>query len=371
MPRARKFGTFLAMNITIAALGSACPSTAQKARMSENGDGGTALAATINGPVGIAIDEDGSLFVVESNGFRVRRIDARTRVITTVAGNGKHCCFDENLPATESALHYPVAVSIDHEHNLYIGDTLARIKRVDATSGRMRTVVRQKLTSHGGSDPGEAPSFDDAEQIKGLAVNPTDSTATIYAVGYLGHIYKIRDGSITIMPVFDRSASITNTQVGPRMVPAGVAVDAIGNIFVADYQNCRILRVESGTSDLFVVAGTGECKPSEDGSARLTSFEPPTAIAVDPKGDVYFASADTQSCVRRIDYKSGLVKSILGTCETKSGKQGPPSGLAADSRGNIYFTLWGSNLVRKIDSETGHITTVAGNGLPDRRDYIQ
>ena len=370
MPRALNFGACLAINVIVAALGSPCPLAAQT-HLSANGDGGPALAATINGPGGLAIDEDGSVFVVERSGFRVRRIDPKTGVITTVAGNGKQCCFDENLPAVESALHYPVAVSIDHEHNLYIGDTLARIKRVDATSGLMSTVVRQNLTSHA-SDPGKAPSFDDAEQVEGLAIDPKDSASVIYAVGGLGHIYKIRDGSITIMPVFDRSASITNPQIGPHMDPVGVAVDAAGNIFVADYQYCRIMRVESGTSDLSVVAGTGECKTSGDGgSARFASFEHPAAIAIHANGDVYFASRDTRSCIRRIDHKTGLIKGIPGTCETKPGKQGPPSGLAVDSRGNIYFTLWGSNLVRKIDGETGQITTLAGNGLPDRRDFAQ
>jgi streptogramin lyase len=257
------------------------------------------LAATINGPRGIAVEDDGTVFVTELKGLRVRRIDARTGVVSTVAGNGKRCCFDENSPATESALRYPVALSIDNEHNLYIGDTSARIKRVETTTGRVSIVVREK------SDPLTVPFFDDGETLAGLAVNPKDSTGTIYAVGRLGHIYRIRDGSIAIMPVFDRSVSITNPQSGPFMDAFGVAVDATENLFIADYENCRIMRVESGTGNLAVVAGTGECKPSEDGgTARLTSIEHPTAIAIHPNGDVYFATPDTQSCIRRIDHKT-------------------------------------------------------------------
>ncbi len=352
---------------------------AAQAQSSKNGDGGPALAATINGPSGIAVDDDGSIFVLENKGRRIRRIDSKAGVITTIAGNGKRCCFDENLPAIEFALHYPIAISVDHEHNLYISDRLATIRRVDAKTGRMSTVVREA------SDRVEAPSFDDGETVEGLAVNPKDSTRTIYAVGRLGHIYKIREGSVAVLPVFDRSVSTTNPQSGPLMDPLGVAVDATENLFIADYENCRIMRVESGTGNLSVVAGTGECKPSEDGRpARLTSIEHPTAIAINPHGDIYFATPDTQSCVRRIDYKTGLIKSIRGTCETKSGTPGPPCdtcgskpemlgppvGLAADSRGNIYFTLWSSNLVRKIDSETGQIATVAGNGLPHRHNPI-
>src|SRR5690349_1787447 len=160
MPPALKFGACLAMNLVIAAFVGPRLLKAQTP-LSENGDGGPALAATINAPGGIAVDDDGNVFVIEQKGFRVRRIDSRTGVITTVAGNGKRCCFVENLPATESGLHYPVAISIDHEHNLYIGDT--RIKRVEATTGRLSTVVREK------SDPGTVPFFDDGETLAGLA----------------------------------------------------------------------------------------------------------------------------------------------------------------------------------------------------------
>jgi streptogramin lyase len=186
---------------------------------------------------------------------------------------------------------------------------------------------------------------------------------------FSGHIYKVVDHSITTVPMLDRSASLSNPTVGPSIDAAGIAVDSTGNLFVADYQNCRIVRVEQRTNDFSTIAGTGQCKTSGDGtSAKLASFDHPTAVAVDLGGNVYFASNDTQACVRRIDGATGVIRSIPGTCEVKPGTHGPPSGLAVDSRGDLYFTLWASNLVRRIDTKTGFVTTIAWNGLPDRRD---
>ncbi len=89
---------------------------------------------------------------------------------------------------------------------------------------------------------------------------------------------------------------------------------------------------------------------------------------MDAQDNVYFADR-SPSCVRRIDGKTSEIRSVPRTCEVKPGYEGGPSGLALDSQGNLYFTLWGSNLVRRLDRLTGSVTTVGGNGLPDRRDF--
>src|SRR5258708_2251805 len=321
--------------------------SAQEPR-TKDGDGGSALAASINGPGGIAIDGNGNLLVVERNGLRIRKINVRTGIINTAAGNGKRCCFEESKPANFSSLHYPISIAVDAHQNVYLADTVARIQRVDAKTGLMTTIVRERLTSHG-FDPGDAPSFADSEQIEGLAIN---SDGVLYAVGGLGHIYRINDTSITIVPVVDRSVSVLNPQVVPFTDPVGLAIGSDGTLFIADYQNCRIRRVEAGSNVISTISGNGSCKSSGDGGLAISAtVDHPVAVAVDAQDNVYFADR-SPSCVRRIDGKTSEIRSVPRTCEVKPGYEGGPSGLALHSQGNLYFTLCGSNLVRRVDKLT-------------------
>jgi len=326
-----------------------------------------ARSVSINGPVSIAFDNNGNLLVAERNGLRVQRIDLQTGNITTVAGNGTHCCFQEGQNAASSSLHSPIAVAADGRGNIYIADTLARIFRVDAKSGIMTTVVRQKLESHNGSDPGTAPSFDNAEELQGI----TTSGDTLYAVGSLGHIYRIQADGITIVPVIDKTVTPSTRNVSFSPGYSAMASDSAGNLFLADIQNCSIDRVNIHSNEFSRLAGNGECKSSGDGGlAILAGVDHPTSIAVDARGNIYFNDR-APSCVRRIDAQTGIIESLPGTCEFRSGKPQSPSGLSVDSGGNLYFSLWGSNLVRRLDAGSGVVSTVAGNGLPHRREQLQ
>jgi streptogramin lyase len=264
----------------------------------------------------------------------------------------------------------PVAIALDSSSNIFIADMLARIRRIDARTGIITTVVRQKLT-HTGSDPGSAASFDDSEVITGLAVvSGTDPATVIYAVGNLGHVYKIFDGHISIVPIVDRSASISEPVVEPSLInPVGIASDSAGNLFIADYQNCRVRRIEAASNAISTISDASKCDSTP--TSALSVAGRPTAVVVDANGNVFFASYTPPSCIQRVDSKTQAVTGITGTCEIKAGKIGGPAGLAVDARGNVYFTLWSSNLVRKWDAVTGTVTTVAGNGLPNRRDEIQ
>jgi hypothetical protein len=153
--------------------------------------------------------------------------------------------------------------------------------------------------------------------------------------------------------------------------PDGVAVDAAGNIYVADTANCRIRKVAAATSTISTVAGNGTCGYAGDGKAATSAelFEP-SGVAVDSASNVYIADWDN-SRIRKITVSTGIISTVAGNGargysgdggKATSAKLSSPYGVAIDSSGNIYIADVGNYRIRKVTVSTGIISTVAGNG---------
>ena len=159
-------------------------------------------------------------------------------------------------------------------------------------------------------------------------------------------------------------------------LPEGVAIDSAGDIYVADYQNCRIRKIQHSTHVITTVAGTGECASKGDGGpATDAALNYPSSIAVDRNGNLFVIDGNR---VRRIDIH-GVIYTYAGTAQAGfSGDGGPadnamlnnPAGLAVDPRGNLYISEYVNNRIRVVDAATHIIKTVAGNGNPHRIDAI-
>lgn len=347
-------GLLLCASVALAAPSGSAPNT-----KSENGDGGLAIEATINGPSAIALDEDGNLYIVELAGSRVRRVDANTGIIQTVVDD-----------AHASTFFTPVTIAIDHDGNIYEAYINAQIERIAATTGARTTLV-SALEDQGGDRPGIAPSFPEYERVMGLAF---DATGTLYAMGSNdGKIYTISHGAMAVLAGIGGRGYNGDGKTARESQfnwPDGIAFDPTGNLFIGDYENCRIRKIDKASNIVSTIAGTGQCNSSGDGGkATEATIDYPSAIAVDRKGNIFF-STSLPACVRRIDAKTSLISSVPGTCEPKPGKTGGPSGLAVDKDGNLYVSEFGSNVVLKIDAKTGAVKTVAGNGHPDRVDVL-
>lgn len=282
-----------------------------------SGDGGPAAQATINNAVYVATDLFGNLYIADQNNNRVRKVDSKG-IITTVAGNGAGTYSGDGGPATQASLNSPTGVCTDAAGNLYIADVgNFRIRKVD-TSGIITTVAGNGVEAYSG-DGGPA------------------TQASMY-------------------------------------IPIRCVVDAAGNLYVTDQSGQRI-RMINTAGIISTFAGTGAnagphslgSYSGDGGQATAANLNNPTAITVDPAGNIIFSDQYNQR-IRKVD-KNGIITTIAGNGNAAyGGDNGPataaslnyPCGVVADQNGDVYVVDDVNNRVRKISN--GTITTVAGNG---------
>jgi len=282
---------------------------------SQLGDGGPATKAAFCGTSDVTLDASGNMYIADGGiycsgpgGHTVRKVD-RHGTITTVAGTGERGFSGDGGPATKAQLDVPFAVAADREGNLYITDeNNYRIRKVDEEG---------IITTFAGTGEG----------------------------GYSGD-----GGPATSAKLID---------------PGGIAFDAKGNLYVADYTSVRKID-PSGT--ITTVAGTGQFGFSGDGGpateAKLTAYD----VALDHKGNIYICDLENQR-IRKVD-RDGIIHTVAGSGKKGySGDGGPatkaalkdPWGVAVDREKNVYIADHHNRVVRKVDPE-GTITTIAGTG---------
>jgi sugar lactone lactonase YvrE len=262
------------------------------------GDLGPPERASLNGPVGIALDGAGNLYIADRGNNVIRKIDAVTDRIETVAGGGRTPSGSDGLgdggPATNAILSSPSDVALDSSGNLYIADTLhGLIRKVDCTSGVISVIAG------GGTAPGTDGLGDDGPAIE-------------------AHLTK----------------------------PNGITLDRTGNIYIADSGQNLVRRLDAVSGIITVVAGDG--LPGYDGDlgpATSASLAWPAAIATDAAGDLYIADTGNDS-IRKVSVKSDIDTITVSNRITFSN----PSGIALDSMGNMYVADAGNNVVRQLRS---------------------
>ncbi|MGA3181254.1 MAG: immunoglobulin domain-containing protein [Verrucomicrobiota bacterium] len=298
-------GTNFANNIitTVAGIG----------KQGYSGDGGAATEAKMYHPYGVALDAVGNLYIADYESCRIRKV-ATNGIITTFAGNGNAGYSGDGGAATSESVYFPSGVAVDAAENLYIADQgNNRIRKV-GTNGIITTVA-------GGSTGGD-----------GVPATKARLTA-----------------------------------------PSGVACDSAGNLYIADTGDSGIRKV-STNGIITTVAGNGNQGYSGDGgTATNASLNTPVAVALDAAGELYIADQDNNR-IRMVD-TNGIITTVAGdgplwpSAGTYSGDGGAatnaglnvPSGVAVDSFGSIYIADGANNRIRKVDT-TGSITTLAGNG---------
>lgn len=333
-------------------------------------DGGPAVAAGLGSPSGVAVDASGNLFISDTSEMRIRRVDHSTGIITTVAGNGTQGFGGDGGPATSAKLNVPMTIALDGHGNIFIADQLNhRVRRVDAATGLITTAAGLG-TSGSTGDGGPATAAQLAEVI-GVTVDPAGNlfitdVASIRRVDVMTGIITTVAGTGTTGYSGD-GGTATAAAINQ---PFGVRVDGVGNVFIADTGNFRVRRVDASTGTITTVAGNGTGSSGDGGPASAAELLYPSGVATDPDGNVFIADSSNNR-VRRVDASTGTIETVAGSDRLGfSGDGGAataarlfnPLAVATDAAHNVFIADTYNGRVRRVDSATGIITTVAGNG---------
>ncbi len=358
-------------------------------------DGGKAIEAVITGVAGLAADREGNLYFSDSGHGRVRKIDARTGTISTVAGNGLLISEESSLLATEQALRTPGPLALDAEKGLlYVGEVAGRrVQRIDLASG-----TAQELPVPEGGGFGKISGLvwtptglvvADAERgqilklVRSLWIDMLPAGAELrggirsLARDGVGHLYlsepeghrvlKLDTNSGQLTPYLGTGQAGKGSGGGPAAAtaitaPDGLAFDAAGNLLVADLGNQRILEVNGQTGEATVRHQSTAAK----GSILEWS---PGSLALDGQGNLWLGDVHRDRVLR---FVVGATQPDVIAGGAGLGDGGPataahlaqPGSVVADRRGNVYISDTLHHRVRVVEAESGSIRTLVGTGSP-------
>ena len=335
---------------------------------------GTGSAARFSSPRGVTVDSSGNVFVADTANNILRKVTSGG-VVTTLAGSSSSSSSGSS-DGTGSAARFfaPIGVTVDASGNLYVADTANNILRKVTSGGVVSTLAG--LAGLAGSS-GSSDGTGGAAQFSSPYGVSVDGSGSIY-VADLGNnlIRKVTSAGVVSTFAGSRSNQGSSDGLGSTARfynPLGVAVDASGNVYVADLSNHTIRKVTSA-GVVSTLAGLAGSSGSSGGTGSAARFNSPQSVAVDASGNVYVADTGNHT-IRKVT-SAGVVTTLAGSAGNTGSSDGTgiaarfynPNGVAVDTNGNVYVSDRSNSTIRKVTSG-GVVSTIGGTaGVIDGKD---
>jgi sugar lactone lactonase YvrE len=334
----------------VIALTSVCPTpgAASRAITTILGTGVPGYSDTqVNNPYGMAFGPDGALYFCDLDNQRIRRLDLKSNRVTTVAGSGEKGYRGDGGPAIRAALNMPHEIQFDKAGNLYIAERDNHVvRKVEATTGVISTVAGTGVEGFGGDGgPGVKAQLRQPHSI----LFDRDGTLLICDIGN----QRIRRLHLDtgFIETYAGTGQAADTSDGapvtgtPLRGPRTMALAPNGDLYLALREGNAILRIGARTQTLHRLAGTGEQGYAGDGAPAVNAkLGGPKGLAYAP-GELFVADTENHA-VRRIDLATGVITTVLGTGARGDGpetspllcKLSRPHGLLADASGALFVS---------------------------------
>ena len=311
------------------------------------GDGGPAVAARVGNPYGLTLGPDGALYVCEVDTQRIRRIDLAGGGISTVAGSGVRGYAGDGGPAVAARLNEPYEVRFDRAGAMYFVEMRnAVVRRVDARSGTIETIAGTGEAGFSGDGgPARQAALNRPHSIA------LDGKGSLYIADIGNHRIRRVDLASGLISTFAGTGERLPTPDGapiegtPLNGPRALAFDGAGDMFLALREGNAVYKLDMGRRRIEHIAGTGEKGYAGDGGpARRARLSGPKGIEIGPDNAAYIADTESHT-IRRIDLASGTIATVAGTGARGDGPDGGPlqcalarpHGIYIDARGTLYI----------------------------------
>jgi uncharacterized protein (TIGR03437 family) len=329
---------------------------------------GSGTAAQLNLPGAIYLTPSGSLYIADGLNNRVRLLSKGS--VTTVAGNGTLGYGGDGAAATSAFLSDPRGVAVDSSGNIYISDTGNWVVRKVTPAGTITTYAGNYGFGSGYSGDGVVGGATNAQLSAplGLAV---DSAGNIYICDAgtalsttTGLIRKVTASTNTMTTAVGSTAP---TQ-GKLQHPAGITMDSAGNMYIANSGNSKILKFTAASGTLTTYAGASTGFSGDGGLATLAGLGDPQGVALDAAGNLYIADT-VNNRIRKVSAATGIITTIAGTGKpgysgdggaATSAQLNSPQGIAVDSAGNVYIADTQNSVIRVLQPS---LPTVSAGGV--------
>lgn len=322
-----------------------------------SGDGGPATAAQLNNPFGVVRGPDGAIWFCEYDGQVVRRVGP-DGTIHTVVGSGQTGYTGNGGPAREATLNQPHEIRFDRAGNLFIADMRNHaIRRVDARTQVITTIAGTGRPGYSG-DGGPADRAE-LKQPHSLQFSPAGD---LFLCDLGNHVIRRVDMKTGVITTFAGTGRPGPTPDGSRITgtplngPRALDFDAAGNLWLATREGNQVFRLQLEAGVIHHVAGTGvKGFTGNGGPAKEATLSGPKGLAVAPDGDILLVDTETHS-IRRIDSRRGTLELVVGTGEKGDGPDGDPlrcrlarpHGIWVDPDGTLFVGDSENHRVRRV-----------------------